>query len=614
MLPRMNRALWVFCALGLFAAACGDSITVVDDPAAAGSGGDGAAGVTTGVGASGTGGVGGPLGECESESDCPAVECEIAACDEGLCAYSDAPAGTPCGNGFVCDGSGNCSGLSLGDPCVDSSECASGFCADGVCCEGACDGLCEGCNAMGTEGSCTPQAAGTDPDSECAGDGVCDGALECASGEHVFSGSYGASSSQFGRDAVFDSSGNVLFFGYFFDSINLGGMTTFTSAGFRDMFLARYDMAGANISSQQWGAAASEYGWEIAIDAADNIYLAGRFRGTFAFDALSTPHISQGETDIFVAMLDPMGNHVWSDSFGGVGFDELWSLDVSSSGNVVIGGYFRNTVDFGDGMPVTSAGLADGFVASYDSMGNQIWYGTYGDAEDQRVYGTAFDSVGNIIVTGRHYGSIDFGGGPLVAGGTERDLFLVKLDPMGIEIWAQDFGGNNEAQLGWDVAIGLNDEIAIGGYNRGTIDFGGGVIGSNDGKDAVVAMFDAMGGHLWSVGFGGPGDQEPNAIHIDSKGHLIIVGDAEGDIDFGGGLLASAGQQDAFIAKFDRAGTHLWSRLWGGGSDDIAWGVSSDPVTREIVAVGYHASTIDLGGGAMSAGGGFDAFMVKLSP
>lgn len=79
-----------------------------------------------------------------------------------------------------------------GDSCASSSECISGFCVDGYCCDSACDSPCEACSAAkkgdGTDGTCGPVKAGTDPDEECAEEqpsscgqtGYCDGNRACA--------------------------------------------------------------------------------------------------------------------------------------------------------------------------------------------------------------------------------------------------------------------------------------------------------------------------------------------------------------------------------------------------------------------------------------------------
>ena len=74
-----------------------------------------------------------------------------------------------------------------GTVCSDSTTCKSGKCVDGVCCNTACTGTCQACNVSGKQGTCTPYASGTDPDSECLGKansgtacaGTCDGKSAC---------------------------------------------------------------------------------------------------------------------------------------------------------------------------------------------------------------------------------------------------------------------------------------------------------------------------------------------------------------------------------------------------------------------------------------------------
>ena len=55
---------------------------------------------------------------------------------------------------------------SSGHACTRNTQCLSGTCSDGVCCNVNC-GKCGSCNTPGTEGTCIPIAAGTDPENEC---------------------------------------------------------------------------------------------------------------------------------------------------------------------------------------------------------------------------------------------------------------------------------------------------------------------------------------------------------------------------------------------------------------------------------------------------------------
>jgi hypothetical protein len=69
----------------------------------------------------------------------------------------------------------------LGTPCALGSQCSSGNCIDTVCCSTTCTGICQSCNGAYTGGS-----SGTcgfilnlDPDNECSGAQVCNGAGAC---------------------------------------------------------------------------------------------------------------------------------------------------------------------------------------------------------------------------------------------------------------------------------------------------------------------------------------------------------------------------------------------------------------------------------------------------
>ncbi|MGB0592479.1 MAG: hypothetical protein ACPGU1_22575, partial [Myxococcota bacterium] len=66
-----------------------------------------------------------------------------------------------------CDGQTdeNCS--AFGDACSSGESCPGGHCVGSICCDTACDSGCGSCHLSGTEGTCTPFDAGTDPDNDC---------------------------------------------------------------------------------------------------------------------------------------------------------------------------------------------------------------------------------------------------------------------------------------------------------------------------------------------------------------------------------------------------------------------------------------------------------------
>ncbi len=124
-----------------------------------------------------------------------AVNCDPYMCNAGGSAcLTTCTAQTDCITGFYCDGGGVCQAkLTDGAVCSVGLQCLSGSCpaADGVCCATACGGACEACLAAktgGTDGTCGPITANTDPDTECGAD-VCNGAGSCRCADGQLNGS-----------------------------------------------------------------------------------------------------------------------------------------------------------------------------------------------------------------------------------------------------------------------------------------------------------------------------------------------------------------------------------------------------------------------------------------
>jgi hypothetical protein len=240
------------------------------------------------------------------------------------------------------------------------------------------------------------------------------------------------------------------------------------------------------------------------------------------------------------------GTHLWSKRFGDT--DDQYGLSVTtdSAGNVLLTGYFRGTVDFGGGA-LTSAGGYDLFVAKLDPAGAHLWSKRSGDANSQVAFSITTDSVGNVLLTGTFGGTIDFGGGALTSAGGD-DLFVAKLDAAGKQLWSKRFGDANE-QYGYSITTDSAGNVLLTGYFGGTIDFEGGALTSAGGNDLFVAKFDAAGAHLWSKHFGDAEDQYGLSITTDSAGNVLLTGRFFGTVDFGGGALTSAGGGDLFVAK-----------------------------------------------------------------
>jgi hypothetical protein len=305
------------------------------------------------------------------------------------------------------------------------------------------------------------------------------------------------------------------------------------------------------------------------------------------------------------------GKYIWSKQFGDSGEQLGGSVAVDASGNVIITGYFYGTVNFGGG-PLTSVGDADVFVAEFGPSGDHLWSKRFGDQDYQEGFAVAVDADGNVFIIGDFTGTVNFGGGPLTSAGA-FDIFIAKFSASGAYLWSRSFGDADDDQYGIDVAVDQAGSVIATGYFAGTVDFGGGPLTSTGGSDIYLAKFGSNGEYLWSRRFGDAGDQEGNSVAVDASGNVLLAGGFSGSVDFGGGVLASAGQEDICIAKFTAAGAHLWSKAFGDATSQKATSGAID-VSGNPVITGYFEGTVDFGGGPLTSAGGNDIFLAELNP
>jgi hypothetical protein len=158
------------------------------------------------------------------------------------------------------------------------------------------------------------------------------------------------------------------------------------------------------------------------------------------------------------------------------------------------------------------------------------------------------DASGNVLVTGYFAGTMDLGGGPLTSAGNQ-DLFVAKLDPSGAHVWSKHFGDTG-IQQGQSIAVDASGNVLVTGHFAGTMDLGGGPLTSTVGSlDLFVAKLDPSGAHVWSKRFGDASDQVGQGIAADSAGNVLVTGFFNGAMDFGFGVITSAGGNDIFVAK-----------------------------------------------------------------
>ena len=93
---------------------------------------------------------------------------------------------------------------------------------------------------------------------------------------------------------------------------------------------------------------------------------------------------------------------------------------------------------------------------------------------------------------------------------------------------------------------------------------------SAGGVDAYVRKYDAAGNELWTRQFGTGDTDQAFGIAVNAPG-VYVVGVTAGALPG----QTTAGD-DVFVRKYDAGGTELWTRQFGSASDDFATGVAAD--------------------------------------
>jgi hypothetical protein len=423
---------------------------------------------------------------------------------------------------------------------------------------------------------------------------------------HVFSQRFGDAASQSARALAVDLYGAIVMAGEFSGTVDFGD-GPLTSAGDNDIFLARFDPDGSVQISRRFGdASGPQRAQAVAVDAGGAVILAGFFSSSVDFGGGALT--SLGSNDVFIARFDPSLAHEWSRRFGDGDGQYASGVAVDDASNVYVTGYFSGTMDFGGG-PLIAAGFDDVFLAKFTGAGGHLWSKRFGGTSSQQAFGVAVDPSGNVIIVGHFLGNIDFGGANLV--GVHLDAFAAKFDPTGLHLWSKRFGST----LAQSVQAVTTDEagnVYLAGTFSTSIDFGGGVLTSAGADDAFLAKLNPAGNHLWSKRFGdAAASQVVTTVAVDPTERVTIGGHFAGTADFGAGVLSSAGLEDLFVAQFQGGGTIEWSARYGDGAAQFVEALVADPLGDRVLA-GNFAGAVDFGGGSLASEGAEDAFLARL--
>ena len=351
--------------------------------------------------------------------------------------------------------------------------------------------------------------------------------------------------------------------------------------------------------------------WASSVATADGrVYASGWFSGQMQVDG-ELLDAGAGQ-DSFLVCFDDQGTRQWVKTFGSTGNIQAKDVSVAPNGDLGLVGVYPLSQSLGSGPALPVTRFDDVFVARFNSEGEHLFSWGFGGAEADDVgRKVAFDSQSNMIVGGYvSSGTVDFGGQEVTFSGP-KNAFVVSYRPDGSLAWVRTFESGSAQSL-YGVAVGPNDQVAVVGGFPGTVDFGGGVLQSAGNVDVGVAVFDADGNHLASALFGGSGLDMGNKVRfIDDA--VVIAGLHTGEMAFGSSTVLGAEDQNAFVlALSPDLSSVRWAYSLGGAGSDTAMGLAAS--TSAVVVAGDFSEMLSYKSVSAASVGGTDGFLLHFAP
>lgn len=244
-----------------------------------------------------------------------------------------------------------------------------------------------------------------------------------------------------------------------------------------DVFITKFNTNGVRQWGTYYGDTGIDEAYGITCDASDNIYITGFTTSLFGISTgTAFQLISGGSNDVFLAKFDPAGaNLLWATYYGGTGDEKgtamkadvitgniYLSASTTSSNNIATVGAYQTAIGSAD----------DSFIAAFTSTGNRSWATYYGGNDVDYINSLVLDSDKNILVSGHTLSTNAMSSAGAyqtnLASVGYYDAFFAKFGNSGNRKLATYFGGpENESCNG--IAVDNLNKIYICGETSSTV-------------------------------------------------------------------------------------------------------------------------------------------------
>lgn len=344
------------------------------------------------------------------------------------------------------------------------------------------------------------------------------------------------------------------------------------------------------------------------------LYAIGYYSGSMT--AGSTTLTSVGGYDVFILKVDAVnGQFIDAQSYGSTGFDYGTSI-VCKNNMLYATGVFSFSVSFG-ATTLTSVGGADAFVLKFDLALAPQWASSWGGANEDYGMNVTADANGSIYVSGDYDSPTIAFASATIANNGSTDIFLVKFDALGTEVWGAHAGTPN-TDYSDDVVIRGSDVCISGTYGQGNIVFGQyGLPDQGFTYTVCVGVYNAQtGADMQILQVAGCADAFAGGMTSAATGELFVAGYFTGTSFIGqANNCTSAGQRDAFVVRYNASYVTTYASNFGGADSEIPTAMCVSPSSSTVVMLGnFNGATTTFGASSITnTDGAPDGFVAKTS-
>lgn len=163
-----------------------------------------------------------------------------------------------------------------------------------------------------------------------------------------------------------------------------------------------------------------------------------------------------------------------------------------------------------------------------------------------------------------------------------------------------------------DIGFDKNENKYVVGTFDKIIDLGNkNLLASAGESDIFIGKYDSKGVCQWGTTIGGKTSDDVRGIYVEPNGNFYITGYITGEAKFGA-VKKKVGSSKLFVAKYNTSGDPMWIKISNNKGTDNGTGITSDN-KGNIFVVGSFDNTLVFDGKSIPSTGKSDMFVIKLS-